>query len=86
LGQRFKLLATRNGLSQGVGFIGRDAAGHVLAVFPDLIFEIRTSVLPGMPERRAGRAAEGAVLHALDLFHLLEKLPSFVGEWIHGLE
>ena len=77
-------MTARNGLSQGVGFVRGDVAGHVLTRFPDLVFEVGAPVLTRVPQRGARLSLERAALHALDLLHLLEDLLSPVHEWIHG--
>lgn len=83
-GQLLKFLAPLNGLSQRVSLFGGDVAGHVLTAVPDLVFEVRSPVLAGVPERGVPLGLERAALHTLDLLHALEDLLSLVKESIHG--
>jgi len=77
-GQLLKLLAPLNGLGQRIGLLRGNMAGEVAATFPDLVFEVRPPVLPGVPGRGPRLSLKRTVFHALDLLHLLKDLLAFV--------
>ena len=82
-GTFFRCLAALNGLGHGLGFVRRNAAGLVLAIFPDLMFEIGAAVMVWMPKRGAGFGLERTAFHVLNLLHLLEELLAFVKKGVH---
>ena len=83
VGQFFKLFAAFDGLGQGLGMLGRQTPGLVLAVFPNLMFEVRATFLVWVSLGGARFGLERAAFHAVDLLHLLEELLTFMGEWVH---
>ena len=69
--QLFEALAVGDGLLEGRGVLGREALAEVLALLPNLVFEVRTS---GAASRRGTLLGlEGAVFHGGTLGHLLEE-------------
>jgi hypothetical protein len=72
-----------DGASEGIGLVGGDAPGFVLALLPDLMFEVRAPELIGIALGGTGFSLNRAVFHAVDLFDLLEDLFPFLSEWIH---
>ena len=84
IGELLKLFAAFNRLGQGVGLVSGNSPAKVLAVLPNLVFEIRPLVLAGISLGGAVFLLKRTVFHALDLLHLLENLLPFVSERIHG--
>jgi hypothetical protein len=73
----FKSLAARHRLTQLLGPGTDDALGVIFARPPDLVLKIRAEGLGGVGAR-AILGLEGAVLHLIDVGHLLkDHLPLF---------
>ena len=78
----FKSLAARHGLTQLLGPGTGDPLGVIFARLPDLVLKIRPEGMVGVGTR-AILGLEGAVLHLIDLRHLLKDHLPLLKEFAH---